>query len=146
MHSLYSILVMGTNVLGGDMKMGNSVPRPGIESTSIAFRASVQTNMPCRLPDVTLPTPTCVYGSLPERSGGHIGRDLCRALVNGHPSGGETDDAVMWSTEADSLRCTLIFYPLPLAQSITSSDLLWNHIGRDQCSPMCYSGVKVLSS
>ena len=47
------------------MKMGNTVPSAGIEATSLAFRASVLSITPPRLPDVTmLPTPTCLCGSL----------------------------------------------------------------------------------
>ena len=38
-------------------KMGNIVPRAGIEPASLAFQASV---LPCKLPDVTtIPMPTC---------------------------------------------------------------------------------------
>ena len=41
----------------GDMKMRNIVPRAGIETTSLAFRASVLTITPHRLPDITtIPT------------------------------------------------------------------------------------------
>ena len=48
--------------------MGNIVPRAGIESTSLAFQTSVLTITPPRLPDViTIPTNTCLNGSLPER-------------------------------------------------------------------------------
>ena len=53
----------------GVMEMGNIVLRVGIELTSLAFQASVLTITPPRLCDVTtLPTPTCLCGSLPERS------------------------------------------------------------------------------
>ena len=48
-HNMCRILVMATSV----MKMGNIVPRLGIESTSLAFQASVLTNTPPRFPDVT---------------------------------------------------------------------------------------------
>ena len=39
-HSLYRIMVMTTSVIGV-MKMENTVPRAGIKTTSMAFRASV---------------------------------------------------------------------------------------------------------
>ena len=58
----------GTNVMGA-MKIGNIVPIAGIERKSLAFRASVLTITPRRIPDVTIiPTPTCLYSSVPERS------------------------------------------------------------------------------
>ena len=51
------------------MKMRNIVPRVRIEPASLAFQASVPTISPSRLPSVTtLPMPTCLCGSLPERS------------------------------------------------------------------------------
>ena len=51
------------------MKIGNIVPRVVIELTSLAFWASVLTITPPRHHDVTtLPIPTCLYGSLRERS------------------------------------------------------------------------------
>ena len=51
------------------MKIGNIMPRVGIEPTSLAFQAIVLTITPPRLPDVAiLPTPTFPYGCLPERS------------------------------------------------------------------------------
>ena len=51
------------------MKMGNIVPRVGIKPTSLALWASVLTITPSRSHDVTtVPTPTCLCGSLPERS------------------------------------------------------------------------------
>ena len=51
------------------MKMRNIVPRAGIEPTTLAFRARVLTIIPPRLFDVTtIPTSTCLCGSLPERS------------------------------------------------------------------------------
>ena len=51
------------------MKMGNIVLRAGIETTPLAFWVSVLTIIPHRLLDVTiLPTPTCLCGSLLERS------------------------------------------------------------------------------
>ena len=51
------------------MKMGNTVPRAGIEPTSLAFQASVLPFTPCKVPDVTtIPTPTCLCRSLPQRS------------------------------------------------------------------------------
>ena len=51
------------------MKMGNIVHRVGIEHTYIAFQASMLTITPHRLSDITmLPVPTCLCGSLPERS------------------------------------------------------------------------------
>ena len=57
------------NNVVGVMKIGNNVPRAGIEATSLAFRASAPTITPCRLPDVTLtPMPTCLCGTLPEKA------------------------------------------------------------------------------
>ena len=45
----------------GVMKMGNMVPRAGIEPTSLAFWASVLTISPSRFPGVNMPpTPTCL--------------------------------------------------------------------------------------
>ena len=38
------------------MKMGHTVPRTGIEPTSVAFRASVLTITPGRIPDITTTT------------------------------------------------------------------------------------------
>ena len=58
------------NVMGV-MKMGNIVPGAGIKPTSLTFRARVlpSTITPHRLPDVTtMPTPTCLCDSLPQRS------------------------------------------------------------------------------
>ena len=50
-------------------KMANTAPLAGIEPTSLAFWASVLTIKPRRFPYVTtLPAPTCLCGSLPERS------------------------------------------------------------------------------
>ena len=50
-------------------EMGNNVPRVGDDTTSLAFQASVLNITPPRLPDVTiLPTPTCPYGSVPDKS------------------------------------------------------------------------------
>ena len=49
--------------------MGNIAPRVAIKPTPLAFRARVLTISPRRLPDVTmLPVPTCLCGSLPEKS------------------------------------------------------------------------------
>ena len=49
--------------------MENIAPKAGIESTSIAFRASVLSITPPRFLDVTtLPTPTCLCAFLSERS------------------------------------------------------------------------------
>ena len=43
------------------MELGNIVPRVGTEATPLAFRASMLTIKPTRLPDVTtIPTPTCL--------------------------------------------------------------------------------------
>ena len=51
------------------MKIGTSAHRAGIEPMSLAFQASVLSITQPRLPDVTtVPTPTCICGSLPERS------------------------------------------------------------------------------
>ena len=53
----------------GVMKMGNNVPRAGLKPTSLAFRASVLQLHHVGFPDVsTIPTPTCLYSSLPQRS------------------------------------------------------------------------------
>ena len=53
----------------GVMEMGNNVIRVRIESTSLAFQASVLTITPHRFPDVTtVSVPTCSCGTLPERS------------------------------------------------------------------------------
>ena len=60
-RSLYRITVMANSVVGV-MKMRNMVPRVGIKPTSLAFRASVLTITPLRLPDgTTLPTHTRLY-------------------------------------------------------------------------------------
>ena len=49
--------------------MGIIVPRVGIELTSLAFRASVLSLHHVGFPDVTtIPTPTCLCTSLPQRS------------------------------------------------------------------------------
>ena len=54
-----------TSVMGV-MKIGNTVPRVGLEPTSLAFWAIV---LPLHLPDVTaIPTSTCLCGSLPKMS------------------------------------------------------------------------------
>ena len=53
----------------GVTKMEKTVPRAGIEPKSLAFRASVLTVTPHRLPDVTtIPTSTCLFSSLPQKS------------------------------------------------------------------------------
>ena len=66
-HNLYRIMGTAVNVMGVS-KMGNNAPRAGIKPTSLAFWASVLTLSPPRLADVTpLPTPTCLFSSLPER-------------------------------------------------------------------------------
>ena len=53
----------------GMIKMGYIAPRVGPELTSFAFYTGVTTVTTPRLPDaITLPTPTCLCGSLPERS------------------------------------------------------------------------------
>ena len=51
------------------MTMGNSVPRAGIEPTSLSLRANVLTVTHARLPDITMrPKPACVCGFLSERA------------------------------------------------------------------------------
>ena len=51
------------------MIVGNSVPRAGIEPILLAFQASVLPITPPRLSDVsTLSTPTCLCGTMPQRS------------------------------------------------------------------------------
>ena len=53
----------------GMLPMHLPSPGVGIEPTALAFRTSVLTITPPRIPDVTnLPMPTCVCGSLPEKS------------------------------------------------------------------------------
>ena len=53
----------------GMMKMGNIVPRAGLELRYLAFQASVLTIIPRRLPDATtIPMSTCLCSSLPQRS------------------------------------------------------------------------------
>ena len=60
---VYMRIVMGV------MKMVNTVPRRGLEPTSLTFRASVLPLPQVGFPDViTITTPTCLYSSLPERS------------------------------------------------------------------------------
>ena len=54
----------------GVIKMGNIMPRVGIDPSSLAFQASVLSITSPRLPGVTtLPTPTFLCGSVPERLG-----------------------------------------------------------------------------
>ena len=56
-----------SNSVIGVMKMRNIAPRAGIKTTSLAFQATTVTSP--RLRDITiLLTPTCLCGSLPERS------------------------------------------------------------------------------
>ena len=53
----------------GVVKMGNIVPKAGIAPTSLAILGQRDRITPCRLPDVTtIPTPSCVCSSLPQRS------------------------------------------------------------------------------
>ena len=67
----------------GVMKMGNSVYRAAIEPTSLAFRASVLTITSPRLPDIiTLYTPTCLCGSLPEKSVQTTIDQVCMSFVS----------------------------------------------------------------
>ena len=73
-HTVHIIACIGswmdmtTSVMSA-MKIGNTVPRVGIEPIYVAFRASVLPNTPCRLPDVTtIPKLTCLCSFLPERS------------------------------------------------------------------------------
>ena len=49
------------------VKMGNIAPRVGIESTSALHPSPVCQPLHC-LDVTTLSMPTCLYGSLPERS------------------------------------------------------------------------------
>ena len=52
------------------MNIGNIMPGVGIQPTSLVLRDSVLSITPPRLPDVTtVPTPSCLCSSLPERSG-----------------------------------------------------------------------------
>ena len=48
-HSLYRIMVTETSVVGV-MKIGNAIPRAGLEHTSLTFQACVLTITPHRLP------------------------------------------------------------------------------------------------
>ena len=53
--------------VAGVMKLGNTVPRVGLEPTSLAFSASVLPLHHVGFPDVTtIPKPTCVCSSLPS--------------------------------------------------------------------------------
>ena len=53
----------------GVTKVGNIGHRAGFEPTSLAFGASVLPLHHGGFPDITaLPTPTCICGSLPQRS------------------------------------------------------------------------------
>ena len=57
------------HIVVGVMKIRYIAPREGIEHTSLAFRVIVLTALRPMLPDVTtLPTPTSLYSSLPQRS------------------------------------------------------------------------------
>ena len=65
---MYRILVTETSVVGV-MEMGNIVPRAGIKPTYLEFWTSLLSVTSHRLVDfTTIPTPICLYGSLPERS------------------------------------------------------------------------------
>ena len=67
-HNLNSIMVTATSVVGV-MKMGNITPIAGLEPISVSFQASVLPLHNVGFPDVTtIPTPTCVCSSLPQRS------------------------------------------------------------------------------
>ena len=62
--------------------MENIVPRAQIEPTPLAFWVNMLTVLPPRLPEVIiLPTPTCLCGSLPERSGQTFYPCLCLYLI-----------------------------------------------------------------
>ena len=66
-YILYSILVMAV-ALWTLMKIGNIVPRAGIEPISLAFQTTVLTISPRRLPDVTaIHTSPHLCSSLLER-------------------------------------------------------------------------------
>ena len=68
-HSLYRIMVMAISVMEV-MKMGNIAPRARFIPTHLAILvASMPTITLPRFPDaIILTTPTCVDGSLHERS------------------------------------------------------------------------------
>ena len=67
-HSLHMIIVMATSVMVV-MKMGNIVPRAGLEPTSLAFQANVLPLHHVGFPDVTtIPMSTSLCGTLPQRS------------------------------------------------------------------------------
>ena len=67
--SLYRIMVTATSVMA-EMKTGNIGPRMGIEPTSLAFWASVipSHHVGSLMSLITIPTPTCLCSSLPQRS------------------------------------------------------------------------------
>ena len=67
-HSLYRIMVTISSVVGV-MIMGNILLGVGIRPISLVFRVSVLSLHHVGFPDVTnIPTPTCLYSSLPEMS------------------------------------------------------------------------------
>ena len=67
-RSLYGILIM-TPVSWGVMEIGTIAPRVGIKPTFLLLWATVLTITSPRLPDITmLHTPTCLFGSMPDRS------------------------------------------------------------------------------
>ena len=72
-------MVTAASVMGV-IKIGNIVPRAGMEPTSLASLASVLTITPLRLPDVTtLPKPTCLCGSLPDTVTGQC-KHICTCV------------------------------------------------------------------
>ena len=57
------------NIVVGVIKMGNTVPRVGLEPTSLAFQATVPSLHDVGFPDVTtIPIHTYLCGALPQRS------------------------------------------------------------------------------
>ena len=65
---MHRILVTATSVMGV-MKMGKMVPRVGFKPTFLTFRANVLPLHHIGFPNVTtIPTPTCLSGSLPQMS------------------------------------------------------------------------------
>ena len=66
-YKIHTWRVVNITSVVGVMKMGNIVPRVGLEPTSLAFRGQCAVITPCSLPAVTtIPMLTCVRSSLPQ--------------------------------------------------------------------------------
>ena len=76
-HSLFRILVTEASVVGV-MKMGNIVPRAGIEPTSLVFPASVL--LLHHIGSGMSPPPTCLGSFLPQVSADYY---ICKYLLGG---------------------------------------------------------------